>query len=927
MAARNKKEETPQDGGILNASTAVGEARSLPEIREKEYEKKSGIDVPDLQVRADRSRMEHNNSAAPLSEVSTIPTPNEVKSEAEEEKLQGLSEKDIRAMRRASKRNSRDVKRFEREMDREAAWEARRKAWAERKAARQAEREAESAMNEEKRENARFARKSRNIDGITSRAEAGSERGLKYTPEQLKRMNEQGHAAWVAREDERAARQGEMDMLMEDIDRKSHQADVDLYWKEQRDEKEEKKYAKAAENRERIMSDVDAISDNEDRLLRMKMQKDEDELAAMEAEEERKLNEEIDADIKAETKATADKLHAQYAANEDEKAYRQGAMDAVMEGINRKADEIDRNLFFANDKERKFWKDADRAADATRAMAEDLEAQRNNEEILKKYKKGNEDAAISAEIDEEGRQIDEAITANTEAEAKAVADKLHAEYAAREDEEAHLQGQMDDILGRVQQRADEIDSDLYYTQKREKELEEKNAKGEEMAREFASDQEAKRNNEEILAKLERDKEDAEISAQIDEETRKLNEEIDAEANVNEVAESVKKELPLHDEIEPAVKEDTVVHPIVGKAEQLNPAGIIRPDFSGKPTPEETPVETPEETPEETPAKEEDELTTMMKDLSDKIKSWEDARRVAKEQDAVAQKASRSMKMISGISDGLTALVNLMGTAKGGSNIDLGTGSLTPLAKRLEEARKERKTDIKSIDDKLDTYAKQFDALRLAKYKQDKATEAASAEFTRQMALEDYKHKQNLELADAKAKAAESLARTKAEDKATLEADKAAWKSYEEEMERAWKSEENELDRENDLAVAETRSKGKRSGTGTGKGSITPVSFYDADGKEISYNVPTRRLAVINKNAMLFVEKDIAAGNTALATALQEYTTTSMLAQNGVKTKEEVAAALNKVLRLSPTYRAEIKKYSTEQAAGKEAKSNTWDIYE
>jgi hypothetical protein len=235
---------------------------------------------------------------------------------------------------------------------------------------------------------------------------------------------------------------------------------------------------------------------------------------------------------------------------------------------------------------------------------------------------------------------------------------------------------------------------------------------------------------------------------------------------------------------------------------------------------------------------------------------------------------------------------------------------------LEEARKERKTDIKSIDDKLDTYAKQLDALRLAKYKQDKATETASAEFARKMALEDYKHKQNLELADAKA-----------EDKATLEADKAAWKSYEEEMKRAWKSEENELDRENDLAVAETRSKGKRSGTGTGKGSITPVSFYDADGKEISYNVPTRRLAVINKNAMLFVEKDIAAGNTALATALQEYTTTSMLAQNGVKTKEEVAAALNKVLRLSPTYRAEIKKYSTEQAAGKEAKSNTWDIYE
>lgn len=108
---------------------------------------------------------------------------------------------------------------------------------------------------------------------------------------------------------------------------------------------------------------------------------------------------------------------------------------------------------------------------------------------------------------------------------------------------------------------------------------------------------------------------------------------------------------------------------------------------------------------------------VIKDFGQQIKDWEEERKRLKEQDETAQRRSRSMKMIAGISDGLTALSNLIGVAgvKGAhaSNQQL-TGALPALSERFERARLERKADIKTIGDRVEQAQRQFDALRLQK---------------------------------------------------------------------------------------------------------------------------------------------------------------------------------------------------------------------
>lgn len=108
---------------------------------------------------------------------------------------------------------------------------------------------------------------------------------------------------------------------------------------------------------------------------------------------------------------------------------------------------------------------------------------------------------------------------------------------------------------------------------------------------------------------------------------------------------------------------------------------------------------------------------VIKDFGQQIKDWEDERKRLKEQDETAQRRSRSMKMIAGISDGLTALSNLIGVAgvKGAhaSNQQL-TGALPAISDRFERARLERKADIKTIGDRVEQAQRQFDALRLQK---------------------------------------------------------------------------------------------------------------------------------------------------------------------------------------------------------------------
>lgn len=97
-----------------------------------------------------------------------------------------------------------------------------------------------------------------------------------------------------------------------------------------------------------------------------------------------------------------------------------------------------------------------------------------------------------------------------------------------------------------------------------------------------------------------------------------------------------------------------------------------------------------------------------------IKGLENARKNAISNDETAQRRARNMQTIAGLSDGLASLANLIGVGKGGTNIDLGTGALTPLQQKAEAARLERKADIKTIDDRLDQYRRQLDQMRMQK---------------------------------------------------------------------------------------------------------------------------------------------------------------------------------------------------------------------
>jgi hypothetical protein len=129
-----------------------------------------------------------------------------------------------------------------------------------------------------------------------------------------------------------------------------------------------------------------------------------------------------------------------------------------------------------------------------------------------------------------------------------------------------------------------------------------------------------------------------------------------------------------------------------------------------PTTTETSTKTPEEQISEA-------YREPLKNLGDYIKDFEDRRTSLKEQDEVAKRRSSSMKMIAGISDGLSALANLVGVAgvngKHASNQQL-AGASAPLAQRLEAARLERKSDLKDVSDRLDAYKAQRDNLNLQK---------------------------------------------------------------------------------------------------------------------------------------------------------------------------------------------------------------------
>lgn len=102
----------------------------------------------------------------------------------------------------------------------------------------------------------------------------------------------------------------------------------------------------------------------------------------------------------------------------------------------------------------------------------------------------------------------------------------------------------------------------------------------------------------------------------------------------------------------------------------------------------------------------------IKELGDSITALEQARKDAYANDEVAQRKSRNMQMIAGLSDGLASLANMIGVGSYNASPMNLTGASPELAKRFEAARQERKSDIKSIDDRLDQKRRELQAMKM-----------------------------------------------------------------------------------------------------------------------------------------------------------------------------------------------------------------------
>lgn len=285
------------------------------------------------------------------------------------------------------------------------------------------------------------------------------------------------------------------------------------------------------------------------------------------------------------------------------------------------------------------------------------------------------------------------------------------------------------------------------------------------------------------------------------------------------------------------------------------------------------------------------------DFGAEISKWEEAKRNAEKEDEVMQRKARNMQMIAGISDSLTAIANLIGTSKGGNNINLGTGALTPLQQRAEAARLERKADIKSISDRLDQYKAQQQQMKLNKG----------------LALANYEqNKENARIAAEK------------------EAAKQAYKSYEDALNRANQREMNnariasneniaaakiqaDLAKEAAKAEEDKKKAEKKAAEEAAKNTSTYIfTDKDASGKTIQtkYSISKKDEEAILRRFNEFIEKDKKENplNQAFVKALSDWEKLSRanLAGLGSMTQEE-KNAFYALVQASPSIRAEIER--------------------
>lgn len=297
-------------------------------------------------------------------------------------------------------------------------------------------------------------------------------------------------------------------------------------------------------------------------------------------------------------------------------------------------------------------------------------------------------------------------------------------------------------------------------------------------------------------------------------------------------------------------------------------------------------------------------------LNESIKDLEERRKAVQQSDETAQRKARNFAWIAQLSDGIASIANLIGTANGAANMNLGQGASSVFGQRIEAARKERQADIKSIDDRLNQARQQLAQMQMAKtnalasanesqigrdFQSSEADKSrkfttserlASQEFTKGM--NEINFKQNKELKELDNKGAVELAIAKIE--ATAKAKKDA-----EESERKVKEAENKSkDDAHFLLKDEETGKYMRYDATKAERAAIMEKFAEAMDNDIQTRTETTTLPDGTT-----VEQVVVDTSTPLGKAYQEYLDVS---KRSTSTEQQKEAALMKVIGLSPTMR-------------------------
>lgn len=290
---------------------------------------------------------------------------------------------------------------------------------------------------------------------------------------------------------------------------------------------------------------------------------------------------------------------------------------------------------------------------------------------------------------------------------------------------------------------------------------------------------------------------------------------------------------------------------------------------------------------------------------------QEAKNKLKLEDETAKRKAQNLQMIAGISDGLASLANLIGVGQGGTNIDMGTGALTPLQQKAEAARLERKADIKSIDDRLEQYKNQLLQMQLAKG----SAVAASAEKAADRAF-------------AKEEKAADRAFTKSEREATQQhAESMLDKKLKSEKESFTAKLQNDafqkaLDRSAKIKAATIQADAhKDSKNATGANALKPVKLINEDGTSTDLNLTKGQYDAIMERFEDLVGKDLVRNSegkvdesTPVGKAYAAYKEAVDDYRAGYTTDTDVEDKRNAVINASPTMRSMLES---------EAKKSRW----